>query len=163
EVAAQQHDSVDDSMQVNNDLTAHPIDIVATLAAQRPRHRRQGVRVRLFAVVLVRADIPVLAEGTPHVAGGEKDRARALRAAIEQLFAGVMEMGADPRTRGELASAELGTSHAVDLAISTDKNCSARACGRQVRGTAPTGSDRPPLAAMTRPPGSPASARQISA
>jgi hypothetical protein len=62
-------------MQVNDDLTAHPIDIVATLATQRPRHRRQCARIRLLAVVLVGADVPVLTEGTPHVARGEKDRA----------------------------------------------------------------------------------------
>src|SRR5262245_15476420 len=108
-------------MQVNNDLTADPIDIMATFAAQRPRHRRQCARVRLLAVVFVSADVPVLAEGAPHVARGEKDRARAFRAAIEQLFAGMMEMRADPRTGGELASAELGASHAVDLAIPRTK------------------------------------------
>src|SRR5262249_19432497 len=33
----------------------------------------------------------------------------------------MMEMRADPRTRGELASAELGASHAVDLAIPRTK------------------------------------------
>jgi hypothetical protein len=71
-------------------LTAHPIDIVATFAAQRPRPCRQGVRVRLFAVVLVRA-------------------------AIEQLLTRMMEMRADPGTGGKLASAEFGASHAVDL------------------------------------------------
>src|SRR5262249_27863739 len=120
-VAAQQRDSVDDSMQVNNDLTAHPIDIVATFAAQRPRHCRQCARVRLLAVVFVSADVPILAEGAPHVARGEKDRARALRAAIEQLLAGMMEMGADPRTGGELASAELGTCYPIDLAIPRTK------------------------------------------
>jgi hypothetical protein len=43
---------------------------------------------------------------------------------------------------------------------STDKNCSGRACGKQVRGTAPAGSPRPRLAATTRPPGLPASARE---
>ena len=39
-------------MQVNNDLAADPIDIVATFAAQRPRHRRGCARVRLLAVSL---------------------------------------------------------------------------------------------------------------
>jgi hypothetical protein len=33
-----------------------------------------------------------LAEGAAHVARGKEDRARALRAAIEQLLAGMMEM-----------------------------------------------------------------------
>src|SRR5215470_1667028 len=33
----------------------------------------------------------------------------------------MMEMGADPRTGGKLASAELGASHAVDLAIPRTK------------------------------------------
>src|SRR6516225_4115054 len=41
----------------------------------------------------------------------------ALRAAIEQLLPGMMEMRADPRTRGKLASAELGARHPVDVAI----------------------------------------------
>src|SRR5262249_3961109 len=108
-------------MQVNNDLTAHPIDIVATLTAQRPLRRREGARVRLLTVVFVSADVPILAEGAPHVARGEKDRARALRAAIEQLLPGMMEMRADARTRGELASAELGASHPVDMAIPRTK------------------------------------------
>src|SRR5262249_16706169 len=89
----------------------------ATFAAQRPRHRSQCARVRLLAVVFVSADVAILAEGAPHVARGEKDRARAFRAAIEQLLPGMMEMRADPRTGGELASAELGARHPVDVAI----------------------------------------------
>jgi hypothetical protein len=36
------------SMQMNNGLTADPIDIVATFAAQRPRHRRQCACFWLF-------------------------------------------------------------------------------------------------------------------
>src|SRR5262249_60304197 len=60
-------------------------------------------------------------EGAPHVARGEKDRARALRAAIEQLFAGVMEMRADPRTGGKLAGAELGARHPIDAAVPRTK------------------------------------------
>src|SRR5205823_13965179 len=104
-------------MQVNDDLTADPIDVVATFTAQHPRHRRQCAWVCLLAVVLVSADVPILAEGAPHVARGEKDRARALRAAIEQLLARVMEMRADPRTRGKFAGAELGTCHPIDAAI----------------------------------------------
>src|SRR5262249_55050099 len=47
--------------------------------------------------------------------------ARALRAAIEQLLPGMMEMRADPRTGGKLASAELGAGHAVDLPIPRTK------------------------------------------
>src|SRR5262249_17346526 len=78
---------------------------------------RECARVRLLAVVFVSADIPILAEGAPHVARGEKDRARALRTAIEQLLTRMMEMRADSRTGGELASAELGAGHAVGLAI----------------------------------------------
>jgi hypothetical protein len=38
----------------------------------------------------------------------EEDRTRALRAAVEQLLTGVMEMRADAEPRGELARAELG-------------------------------------------------------
>jgi len=83
-------------MQVNNDLAADPIDIVATFAAQHPRHRGQRTGICHFAIVLVGADIAVLAEGAPHVAGGEEDRARAFGAAIEQFLAGVMEMRTDP-------------------------------------------------------------------
>src|SRR5262249_58030232 len=89
----------------------------ATFAAQRPRHRSQCARVRLLAGVFVSADVRILAAGAPHVARGEKDRARALRAAIEQLLPGMMEMRADPRTGGKLASAELGARHPVDVAI----------------------------------------------
>jgi hypothetical protein len=81
EIATQQRNGVDDSMQVNDDLTADPIDVVATFVAQRPGHRRQCARVGLLAVIFVRADVPILAEGAPHVTRGEKDRARALRAA----------------------------------------------------------------------------------
>src|SRR5262245_1661359 len=104
-------------MQVDNHLAAHPVDVVATFAAQRPRHRRECTRVRLFAVIFVGADIAVLAKRTPHITGGEEDRARAFRAAVEQLLAGVMEMRADPRSRGELAGAELRACRAVDTAI----------------------------------------------
>ena len=96
EVAAEQRNSVNDGVQVNHDLAANPIDVVATLSAQRPRHRRKHARVRLLAVVLVGADVTVLAEGAAHVAGGEEDRPRAFGAAIEQLLAHVMEMRADP-------------------------------------------------------------------
>jgi hypothetical protein len=102
---------------VNDDLAADPIDIVATFAAERPRYGRQCAGIRLLAVVLIRADVPVLAEGAPHVARSEEDRARALRAAIEKLFAGMMEMRADPRRGGELTGAELGARHPVDAAI----------------------------------------------
>src|SRR5262249_39151994 len=108
---------VDDGMQVDNDLAAHPVDVVATFAPQRPRHRRECTRVRLFAVVLVGADVAVLAKRTPHVTGSEEDRARAFRAAVEQLLTGVMEMRANPRSRGEFAGAELGARRAVDTAI----------------------------------------------
>src|SRR5262252_1843390 len=104
-------------MQVDNDLTAYPIDIVATFAAQRPRHRRECARVSLLTVVLVGRDVAVLAERTSHVAGGEEDRARAFRAAVEQLLAGVMEMRADPRSRGEFAGPEFGTPQAIDATI----------------------------------------------
>jgi len=62
-------------MQVNDDFTADPVDIVATFMAQRPRHRRQCARVRLLAIVLVRANVPILAKGAPHIARGKEDRA----------------------------------------------------------------------------------------
>ena len=61
-------------MQVNDDLAADPVDVVATLPTQRPRHRSQRARVGLLAVVLVGADVSVLAKGTAHVAGGKEDR-----------------------------------------------------------------------------------------
>ena len=41
----------------------------------------------------------------------------ALRAEIEQLFAGVMEMRTDPRASGELAGAEVGYRHPIDVTI----------------------------------------------
>src|SRR4030095_15981788 len=104
-------------MQVDSHRAAHPVDVVATCASQRPRHRRERARVRLFAVVLVGADVAVLAKRTPHVTGGEEDRARAFRATVEQLLTGVMEMRADPRSRGELAGAELRACRPVDTAI----------------------------------------------
>ena len=59
----------------------------------------------------------ILAKRTSHVAGGEEDRARSFRAAEEELLAGVMEIRADPRSRGEFAGAELSTCHAVDAAV----------------------------------------------
>ena len=83
-------------MQVDNHLATHPIDVVATLATQCPRHCRKYARIRLLAVVLISGDVAILAKRTPHVAGGEEDRARAFRAAIEQLLSGVMKMRADP-------------------------------------------------------------------
>src|SRR5215469_11063820 len=104
-------------MQVDNHLPTHPIDVVATFTAQRPRHRRERAWVCLLAVVLVSRDVAILAKGTSHVAGGEEDRARAFRAAVEQLLAGVMEMRAEPRSRGEFAGTELGTRQAIEAAI----------------------------------------------
>src|SRR5262249_49924802 len=70
-----------------------------------------------FAVVLISADVAVLTEIASHVAGGKEDRAGALRTAIEQLLAAVMKVRADPRTRGQLASAEFCAHHAVNSAV----------------------------------------------
>src|SRR5262249_5082250 len=103
--------------QVDHHLTTHPIDVVATFATQRPRYCRECARVCLLAIVLVRRDVAVLTKRASHVAGGKEDRARAFRAAEEQLLPSVMEMRADPRSRGEFASAELGTRQAIDAAI----------------------------------------------
>ena len=50
---------------MNDDLAAHPIDVVAM--AQRRRHRCQRVWVHLLTVVFIGADVAVLAEGTSHV------------------------------------------------------------------------------------------------
>ena len=102
---------------MNDDLATHPIDVVTAFAAQRPGHCRQRPRVRLLAVVLVGADVAVLTEGTAHVAGSEEDRARACRPPIEQLLAGMMEVRADARGRGELAGTKLLARHAVNTAI----------------------------------------------
>jgi hypothetical protein len=49
-------------------------------------------------VVLVCADVAVLAEGASHIAGGEEDRPRAFRTAIEQLGEET-----DPRTLAAIA------------------------------------------------------------
>src|SRR5262249_31747608 len=51
------------------------------------------------------------------VTGGEKDGARASRAAVEQLLPGVMEVRAHSRTGGELAGAELAALYPVDPAV----------------------------------------------
>src|SRR5262249_26994191 len=108
-------------MQVDDDLAADPIDVVAGLTAQRPCHRRKRTRVSLLAIVFVGADVAILAEGASHIAGGEEDRARTFRAAVKQLLAGVMEMRADPRSGSELAGAELSTCRTVDTAIPRTK------------------------------------------
>jgi hypothetical protein len=76
-VTAQQRDGVDDGMQMDDYLAAHPVDVVTALAAQRPCHSRERAWVALLAVIFVGADVSVLTEGAPHIAGGEKDRARA--------------------------------------------------------------------------------------
>src|SRR5215471_7873719 len=115
--APEQRDGVDDGMQVNHDFAADQVDVVAALAAQHPCHRRERAGVDLLAVVLVGADVAVLAERAAHVAGGEEDRAGSLGAAVKQLLAGVMEMGADPRAGGELAGSELDARAAVDATI----------------------------------------------
>jgi hypothetical protein len=60
---------------VDDYLPTDPIDIVAALATQRPRDRRECTRVRLFAIVFVGADVAILTEGAPHVARGKEDRA----------------------------------------------------------------------------------------
>src|SRR3974377_446770 len=104
-------------MQVDNHLATDPINVVAAFAAQRPRHSRECARVCLLAVVLVGRNVAILAKRTAHVAGGEEDRARAFRAAVEQFLPAVMEMRADPRGRSKLAGAELHPRHAVDAAI----------------------------------------------
>jgi hypothetical protein len=104
-------------MQMDDDLAADPVDVVAALAAQLPGHGGQYPGVDFLAVVLVGADVAVLAERAPHVAGGEEDRARALGAAVEDLLAGVVELRADARARSKLADAELGAGDAVDAAV----------------------------------------------
>src|SRR5262249_5619112 len=108
-------------MQVDDDLAADPIDVVAAFTAQRPCHRRKRTRVRLLAVVFVSADVAILTEGASHVAGGEENRARTFRAAVKQLLAGVMEMRADPRSGSELAGAEFRGRLTVDAAIPRTK------------------------------------------
>src|SRR5262249_16638961 len=117
EASPQQRDGVDDGVQVNHDFAADPVDVVAALSSQDPRHRRKRARVDLLAVVLVGADVALLAERAWHVAGSEEDRAGSLGAAIKQLLAGMMEIGADPGTGGELAGSELDPSAAVDAAV----------------------------------------------
>ena len=87
------------------------------IAAARPCHRRERARVRLLAIVFVSADVAILTEGASHVAGGEENRTRTFRAAVKELFTGVMEMRADPRSGSELASAELRARRTVDTAI----------------------------------------------
>jgi hypothetical protein len=102
---------------MNHHLAADPIDVVAALAAQHPGHGRERAGIDLLAVVLVGADVAVLAERASHVAGSKKDRAGPGRAAIEQLLAGVMKMCAHSRAGGELAGAELDAGAAIDAAI----------------------------------------------
>src|ERR1700747_335204 len=104
-------------MQVNHHLTTDPVDVVAALAAQHPRHRRKGAGINLLAIVLVGADVAVLAEGASHVAGSEEDRPGASRAPVEQLLASMMEMRAHPCAGGELAGPELDADAPVDAAI----------------------------------------------
>src|SRR6476469_3729754 len=93
-------------MQVDYDLAADPIDVVAAFTAQRPCHRRERARVRLLTVVFVSADVAILAKSASHIAGGEEDCARTFRAPVKQFLSGVMEMRADPRSGSELAGAE---------------------------------------------------------
>src|SRR6516162_10939449 len=108
---------MNDGMQVDDDLAADPIDVVTALTAQRPCHCRERTRVRLLTIVFVSADVAILTEGASHVAGGEENCARTFRAAVKELFAGVMEMRADPRSGSELASTELRACRTVDTAI----------------------------------------------
>jgi hypothetical protein len=108
---------MNDGMQLDDHFAADPIDVVAAFTAQRPCHRRKRTRVRLFAIVFVSADVAILAKGASRIAGGEEDRARPFRAAVEQLLAGVMEMRADPRSGSELAGAQLRARRTVDTAI----------------------------------------------
>src|SRR5205823_10751596 len=97
-------------MQVNDDLATDPIDVVAALPAQPPCHGRNRASIDLLAVVLIGADVPVLAEGATHVARSKEDRPRSRRAAIKQLLASMMEMCAHPGAGGELAGTKLGAS-----------------------------------------------------
>src|SRR5215472_8030241 len=97
---------MNDGMQVDDHLAADPIDVVAALTAQRPCHRRKRTRVRLLAIVFVSADVAILTESASHVAGGEENRARTFSTAVKELFTGVMEMRAYPRSGSELAGAE---------------------------------------------------------
>src|SRR6516162_169401 len=108
---------MNDGMQVDDDLAADPIDVVTALTAQRPCHCRERTRVRLLTIVFVSADVAILTEGASHVAGGEENCTRTFRAAVKELFTGVMEMRADPRSGSELASAELRARRTVDTAI----------------------------------------------
>src|ERR1700730_3118768 len=108
-------------MQMNDDLAADPVNDVAAFPAQRPRHGRQRTRVGLLAVILIGADVAVLTEGAAHVAGGKEDGAGALRAPVEQLFPGVMEMGAHARARGEPAGTQLGARNSANPAIPRTK------------------------------------------
>jgi hypothetical protein len=90
---------------------------MTTLHAQQPSHCRQRPRIGERAVVLVGADVAVLAEGAAHIAGGEGDRARAVEAAIDELLAGVVEMRTHPRRRAEFAGAQLGSLASIDAAV----------------------------------------------
>src|SRR5262245_44203769 len=108
---------MNDSVQVDDYLAADPIDVVAAFTAQRPCHRSKRTRIRLVTVVFVSADVAILAKGASHVAGREENCARTFRAAVKELFTGVMEMRADPRSGSELASAELRAHRTVDTAI----------------------------------------------
>src|ERR671925_253946 len=117
EVRPKERYRLDDPVQVDRDLTANPVDVVTAFHAQQPGHRGQGAAIDELAVVLVGADVAVLAERAAHVARGEEDRARPLRAAIDQLLARMVEPGRNARAGAELAGPELGLASAVDPAV----------------------------------------------
>src|SRR5262245_56615389 len=104
---------------MDRDLSAHPVHVMATFHAQQPRHRRQRTRGDGAAVVFIGGDVAVLAERAAHVAGGEEDRARAPRAAIDQLFPQMMKVRGYARVGAELTRAEVGSLSTVYPAVVT--------------------------------------------
>jgi len=79
---------------------------VAAAALQREHHHGQPLRRHRLAAHLP-GDVEVLAEHTPQVAAGEKDRARPVPATQAILLTKMREMGRDDRLPADRAQATL--------------------------------------------------------
>src|SRR5919106_551626 len=97
---------------VQTRLEGTTLDVDA-VHAQQPGHRSQRAAVNELAIVLVGADVAILAERATHIARGEENSAGAPCAAIDQLLARMVEPSRDARPRPELAGAELGLAAAA--------------------------------------------------
>ena len=62
ETLAEESNGGDNRMQMDGRIAADPVDVMATLDAQQPGHRRQRPRIGERAVILIGADVAVLAK-----------------------------------------------------------------------------------------------------